>query len=436
MNKTDISRRKFLGRSGSLAMALPLASIPAAAQTVTIPDDPNGTSRRSDLAAEIPNRILPTRAIGPTTITVSGLPLDGQSDASAIIQSAIDSLGTDGGTVLIPRKNTGKNQCTYMLNTTANKQGSAYYALMLRSNVRLECQPGVKLQAMPITQDPIHTNRAYMVYALQVHDVELVNCWFVGERQNHVYSGIGTGTDEWCFGIQILGVTGMTIRGTQISQCTGDGIDLGNFGSSISSDIVICDVISTQNRRQALSITGGDGIFVYDSEFSYTNGTAPLDGIDIEPGGAGASNITIENCLIRGNTGCGIQLNAHWGDIINVNVKNCLFSNNFWNPFTTQMSKGKTISGGTLYGNAFFQNGKNVWLGNATTNYIVGGDHPNDERNNSFANNQTLSNPITYPNLTKTSTRGYVAGSDLGASADTRAPASGTTFGWNNYYKP
>ncbi|MBS1814578.1 MAG: right-handed parallel beta-helix repeat-containing protein [Acidobacteria bacterium] len=160
-------------------------------------------------------------------------------------------------------------------------------------------------------------------------------------------------------GIQLLGVQKVTIRGTVVADCTGDGICIGNTGSATSNDIVLCDVVSTGNRRQALSLVGGDYISVYDSEFSYTSGTAPEDGIDIEPDSHGMSNIIIENCMIRGNEGCGLQVNVHSGGTVSsLSLTNNLVSYNRWNGVAFQTSNSSSISGGSIAGNAIYQNGK------------------------------------------------------------------------------
>ncbi|HET9790704.1 MAG TPA: twin-arginine translocation signal domain-containing protein, partial [Candidatus Angelobacter sp.] len=127
MRKADVSRRKFLGRAGTAALAVPLAAAIPAAIDATSPKTVEAASMEDDRQL-IPNRTLPNRSIGSTIVTVTGLPLDEKSDASVAIQSAIDSLGAGGGTVIIPRHDTHKDssgnekpggpQCVYMLDTT------------------------------------------------------------------------------------------------------------------------------------------------------------------------------------------------------------------------------------------------------------------------------------------------------------------------------
>lgn len=436
MNKSDVSRRKFLGRTGSLALALPLAAaIPAAIEAAS-PIKAEAASAEDD-QQKIPNRVLPTRSIGTATVTVSGLPTNGTSDCSAIIQSAINGLGASGGTVIIPFTNTGGKSCVYMVDTTANLYSSSgtnhYYGILLKSNVRIQFKPGVKLQAMPNS-----SARAYILFGHEIHDVEIANGGLVGERYTHTPSG--TGTDEWCHGIQLLGVTGITIRGTLISDCTGDGICIGSINGTAPSDNVFCDVVSTGNRRQGLSITSGDSISVYDSEFSYTSGTAPGDGIDIEPQGtASVSNVTIENCILRGNAADGIELNASGTNISNLTVNNCLFSSNY-NGFAAANSNNGVIDIGTLYGNAFFQNANyGLQLGGTigtVTHYTVGTAISGGPHSNSFANNRLAAHSTEYPDLTQTDTNGYIAGTDMNLSPNSLLSSSGNLIHWNSYFTP
>ena len=90
-----------------------------------------------------------------------------------------------------------------------------------------------------------------------------------------------------------------------VSKCTGDGVCIGGK----SYDVVITNIVSTGNRRQGLSITNCSNIKVYDSEFSYTSGTAPECGIDIEPDpGYTCKNIRIENCRINNNRKYGVNI--------------------------------------------------------------------------------------------------------------------------------
>lgn len=432
MNKNDVSRRRFL-QAGSAALTLPLAAaVPVLAQP---PSDPHGHGPHHELPsrpARVPNRNLPVRQRGATIIPVDP-PTDGVSDCSAVIQAAIDALPEDGGTVLVRYHRTGgKVESLYMMNTTANRQPSdrkAYYALNLRSNILLQLEPGVQLQAMPN-----NVPRAYMFLLQNVHDVEIAGGAILGERYNHTNSG--SGTDEWGFGISISGSTAVTIRSMLISNFEGDGVTIASGGtpSVVPSDVVLWNVVSTSNRRQAVSITQGNGIYLLDSEFSWTHGTAPSDGVDIE---GTVSNVFIDHCHIEGNQGNGVELNpGKTGQISNINITNSVLTDNY---AALYAASGTTnvMDTCTMYGNAIYQNRwKGLHInGSVTKNFTIGGSSPCDPRNNSFANNQTqYTHQLIYPLSATEAKQGFTGGTDMEASAYVLSPDSNDIFGWNYYY--
>ena len=436
--KNDVSRRQFLSRT-ALTLPVAAAAIPAALE-ITSPM-PASAAAYPSIRQSIPNRTLPNRTSIPSGfVTVSGLDTTETVDCSQAIQDAINSAVSQGkGTVIIPRLSTSStqhpqgNRCIYKIDPqrvvvdNSDPDDVVYCAIQLKDQIRLECEPGVTLQAMTINSDPNKlTRRAYLLYAKGISSVEIINGSYVGDRQKHIYSGAThknnpNNTDEWCHGLQLAGVQHLTVRGTNFSNCTGDGICIGG---SATFDLVFCDVLSTGNRRQGLSITQGDSISVYDSEFSYTYGTLPMNGIDIEPDAPSASvtNVTIDNCIIKGNEGNGIECNLNTtGDSIqNVDVLNCLFSYNYYIGFSAHRSAG-TISGGTVYGCAFYQNGNyGLSIGQGVTGYTIGATDTSGDGNytNSFANNKIIVHPVssirtTYPNTAATPHTGYVSGTDM-----------------------
>lgn len=171
-----------------MALALPMASIPAAAQIGGVPQPFSGSRSQPAL---IPYRQLPIRQRGDTVIMVDP-PTDGVSDCAPAIQAAIDSLPEDGGTVLVRYHPTqGGRDCIYMIDTSARNYNGKPYGIMLRSNMLLDFEPGVQLQVMP--NNFAHT---YAIWGRKPdHDVEIAHLNLIGERFGHTMSG--TGTDEW-----------------------------------------------------------------------------------------------------------------------------------------------------------------------------------------------------------------------------------------------
>jgi len=266
-------RRDFLRKS--ILLALPLAM--------------GGFTLPAVAAVYVP----PTRARGSTRISVvdAGALGNGSNDDTSAFQLAIDRLPADGGTVYVPAGN-------YVIDPTRN--------VRLRSKMHLEMAPGAKLLAKRNSDD-----RAYVLMVYKVSDVEISGGEIVGDRDNH----LGT-TGEWGHGIMVRGSSRVTVRDMRISKCWGDGISIGGAmvlgqPSIPCYDVAIGNIVSTGNRRQALSIGRSSKVRVYDSEFSYTAGLAPGCGIDIEPDADDlgvTSDVHIENCRILHNQGNGIQV--------------------------------------------------------------------------------------------------------------------------------
>lgn len=260
----EAARRDFLKKSSAVAVSILFGSVALPA-----------------LAAYIP----PTRARGTTTRNVRdyGAFGDGLHDDTAAIQAAINSLPSTGGIVTIPAG-------TYLVDTTKR--------INLRSLMLLSLASGAVLKAKTSS-----VSRAYLLNLRDLRDVEIAGGQLVGERDTHRY--VSGGTDEWNHGMAINGCSRVTVRDIRISKCTGDGISIGGA----SSDVAIANIVATQCRRQGLSITQSTNIKVYDSEFSYTQGTKPECGIDVEPDVPySASNVLIENCWIHHNNANGVQI--------------------------------------------------------------------------------------------------------------------------------
>ena len=297
-----LARRDFLKTSSGVAAAAAFG----------------GFSLPSLAASYVP----PTRSRGSTTISVKdkGAVGDGRHDDTSAIQAAINALPSSGGTVTIPAG-------TYLIDPTRY--------VRLRSNMHLRMSPDAVLKAKTCS-----VRRSYILYVHDRSNVEISGGRLVGDRATHVYSG--GGTHEWGHGIQILGGRYVTVRDVHVSKCTGDGVCIGGK----SYDVAISNIVSTGNRRQGLSITNCSNIKVYDSEFSYTQGTSPECGIDIEPDdGYTCSSVRIVRCRMNNNRRYGLNI---WKRSSQIVVASCVMERNGSLGMSTYGASRITVSGNTF----------------------------------------------------------------------------------------
>lgn len=322
----------------------------------------------------------PTRTRGSTTLNVRnyGAAGNGSNDDTSAFQAAIDALPSAGGTVYVPAGD-------YVLDPTVN--------VRLRSKMHLQLADGARLRAKRNSAE-----RAYVLMVYKVSDVEISGGQIIGDRDTH----LGT-AGEWGHGIMIRGSSRVTIRDIHVSNCWGDGVSIG--GAMVTGaptipcvDVVIANIVSTNNRRQGLTIGCATNVKVYDSEFSNTNGIAPQCGIDIEPDSNDSrttETVHIENCLIRNNKGNGILA---YKRVKGVTVRSCTIEYNGGYGILTVTPNGGYIAQNRFQHNYLY----GVMFSAATTSYQASG--------NVFKNNHTRMhgvNTATTPYVTMT---GLVAG--------------------------
>ena len=306
---------------------------------------------------------LPTSAtIGTTTIDVrsKGAFGDGQHDDTAAFQAAINALPSTGGTVTVPA---GR----YMIDASR--------AISMRSHTRLQMDPLAELDVIPNS-----LSRYWAIKVWYVNDVQIVGGRIVGDRVQHQ----GT-TGEWGYGINITASNSVSISDINISNCWGDGvlISAAGSGSSIkmSGNIVLNRIVSTNNRRQGLSIAPSHDVLVMNSTFSNSNGTAPQAGIDIEPMSQGeVANVRLQNNVLSGNRGNGLEVHDHVSGLIV--SRNTMQGNHGFGVFTA--SPG-TVA---IDSNLITQNG----LAGAAIN---GTSHDINLTNNALTYNSTRYMPVT-----------------------------------------
>ena len=320
------------------------------------------------------------RARGSTVHNVVNLGAhgDGIHDDTTAFQYAIDLLPSDGGTVYVPAG-------SYVIDPTRN--------VRLRSRMHLQLAPGAKLLAKRNSAD-----RAYVLMVYKVSDVEISGGQIIGDRDNH----LGT-TGEWGHAIMVRGSSRVTVRDILLSKCWGDGLSVGgamvaNAPTIPSNDVVIANIVSTNNRRQALSIGRSSNVKVYDSEFSNTNGITPGCGIDVEPDADDSgttSTVHIENCLIRNNKGNGIQV---YKRVNGITIKRCTIEYNGGYGILTIGPVSGYVALNTIQHNYLL----GTMVRSATKGYQVSG--------NVFRNNHTSLHGVNTANYPLVSMTGLVGG--------------------------
>jgi polygalacturonase len=315
LNNTQVSsfgvRRKLLTAAASLALAA--AALPASATnwwTTT-----------------------PTVTIGSTVLNVRnfGAMGNGVSDDTAAIQAAINALPSSGGTIVVPNG-------TYMIN--------ALQSINLRSHTRLSLWGGAYLKAIPND-----AQRYWIVKAWNVNNVEIEGGYFVGERTQHE----GT-TGQWGYDINIEGSSNVYVHDTTLSNSWGDGILVGGTGSGntlvVSTGVTLNRVTSNNNRRQGLTIAPATQVYVVNSSFTGSNGTAPQAGIDIEPQTQGPTQqVRLENTTLSNNAGNGLEVHDY---VSNLALNGITAENNQGYGVYTDGPSGVTITNSNLSENYLF----------------------------------------------------------------------------------
>lgn len=240
---------------------------------------------------------------------------DGTTDDTWAFQKAIDSAAAlGGGTVYVP---TG----TYLID--------ADVSINLKDSVTLDMVDTTRV----LMAKPTATDRNYVINMTNISNAKVIGGKIVGDRYQH----LGT-TGEWGMGMGIHTSSNITVTGTHIIDCWGDGITISSYNCVLKN--VVCD----NNRRQGLTIGSSDSLIVDSCSFTHTNGTAPQDGIDIEPDAGTAQRVHITNCLIAYNTKVGIEMNAKpttTAVIQNIYVHNNFIHHNSYSGYVQHISNSE-----------------------------------------------------------------------------------------------
>jgi len=118
---------------------------------------------------------------------------------------------------------------------------------------------------------------------------------------------------EWRHAISIRGGKNITLSGLKIYDSGGDGVYIsGNQKGTYAQDVYLKDILSSNNKRQGISVISAKNVFVEDCIFEHTKGTPPGAGVDIEPNHPDDRlvNVNFTNCTFRNNYHAGILISV------------------------------------------------------------------------------------------------------------------------------
>lgn len=153
----------------------------------------------------------------------------------------------------------------------------------------------------------------YRIIAIaECNNINIINPVVVGDSDN-----IGITTGEYGHGIYIRRATNITISSPVVSKCFGDAIDVGDMSEHIQI-IGLCRI--DEVRRNGISISHADNIYVENIYATNILGTNPKCAVDIE-----ANNNTQDTTNIRIGTihakNCGGAIDIiHVGNHVTVTI--------------------------------------------------------------------------------------------------------------------
>lgn len=228
------------------------------------------------------------------------------------MQNAIDwadANGYDG--ITVPAGN-------YLI----GKYGNAVYqaGITLPSNMVFELDKDATIE--------MHTNDKWNYCLIDVREkknVVIRGGTLKGDRDSHIYtprdSDGKAGHDEGHLICVQHESENVLVENMTLTHATGDGILLvGHKGAgSFVNNVIIRKNNVHNNRRQGVSIVGGQNVLIEDNEIHRINGVSPQFGIDIESGIYTSANIIIRRNNFHHNRG---------GDIVNTDGANVWIENN------------------------------------------------------------------------------------------------------------
>jgi len=249
--------------------------------------------------AYVLNFVIPTGSVTPPPSgeiieATAYATANGVTDDTAAIQSALNAITTDGGTVHF---------------------GAHTYSVNMVTGLKPKNNSNVKLDDNAILLGRTQTAANGGMFQIeQKQNVTISGGTIDGNRANSPSGGAKI------MGVWIGGGSGITVKDMTIQNCTGDGVYISTMTvaggrTTIPTSILVDNVICDNNKRQGLSLIAGNNVTIQSSSFTNTNGASPGAGIDIEPNTSSDTftNILLKNITTSGNDEGGIIANFMYG---------------------------------------------------------------------------------------------------------------------------
>lgn len=217
--------------------------------------------------------------------TTSDLALNNRN----ILEKVMNDTKTFGATTFEIDQMDAYFEVSKVTSTTSNQN---YYpskeAINIPSGLDLKMTNNTNLRVYP------NNKEKYSLLAVDdAHDINISGGNLYGDRDKHDYSG--GGTHEWGHVLALRSAVNVTVDGINISNGSGDGIDISSWGFTYqpdykpSNNIVISNCVLDSNRRNNMSITDGYNITVQNNQFlnasidtPHSSGIAPGWALDVE----------------------------------------------------------------------------------------------------------------------------------------------------------
>jgi hypothetical protein len=239
--------------------------------------------------------IMMSYPLDATSYLPDGYVTDGSVSYTSQLQQALDDAAGIRA-VLLPN-----------FQVLIDPAGTTYGGLQVPSNSKViwRSNSSLKIKA--------NSSPEYEVIGIRdKQNIELFNPVIYGDKYTH------TGTSgEWGMGISIRGASeNIYIYNPRVYECWGDGYYIGQTSNTVEStprNVHIINPEARKCRRQGMSVTSADGLFITNPGFWDTKSSdspallpaGPHAGIDIEPNSENSllRNIKITNLTGGGNDG-------------------------------------------------------------------------------------------------------------------------------------